>query len=356
MAAERPTPAVPPDLDGSFLSAEQLQHFHEFGYVCVRQMFTPQESQCMREEFNLTIDEHVLPPRARESGEEYRRRVGSGGAGAAHDGSVRTMIGGPIEHRMSWVLDHPKMLGLLGGVIGTDFNYCSGDGNYYTGNTSWHPDGNWGQLFAVKVALYLEDELDASSGALRLIPGSHRPEHPLRSCIGGVPEILRHTGCTEENFPWAVAVPTKLGDVVMFNHDIFHASFNGSRQRRMFTLNCTRRPKSPADTHTFRKYISIHSPGARDVITGGGMFYPPLLRTANAARWLHLEQAARVHDELFPHLSAKATAGKLPHEVAPERDILAVRAEIDVDAAQFPQTPYRPWEDDAASMETIARL
>ena len=183
--------ATPPELDGSLLSAEQLAHFHEFGYIVVRELFTPEEGQRILADFNATIDGFVSPPRALESGEDYRRRVGSAGAGVAHDGSARTMIGGPIEHHMSWLLDHPKMLGLLRGVIGKDFNYCSGDGNYYTGDTGWHPDGSWGQLFAVKVALYLEDELDASSGAVRLIPGSHRPEHPVRSTEGGLPEILR---------------------------------------------------------------------------------------------------------------------------------------------------------------------
>ena len=34
-----------------------------------------------------------------------------GGAGRAHDGSTRTMIGGPIEHQLQWVLDHPGVLG-----------------------------------------------------------------------------------------------------------------------------------------------------------------------------------------------------------------------------------------------------
>jgi hypothetical protein len=63
------------------------------------------------------------------------------------------MFGGPIEHTpaMCAILDHPGTLGLISGVIGEDFNYC--DGNYYSGDTRWHPDGNWGQLFAVKVAV-----------------------------------------------------------------------------------------------------------------------------------------------------------------------------------------------------------
>ena len=148
-----------------------------------------------------------------------------------------------------------------------------------------------------------------------------------------------------------MAVPTKLGDAVLFNHDTWHSSFNGSQKRRMFTLNCTRRPKSPADEQTFRKYLSIHSAGAGNLITQRGMFYPPIVDTADAARWVHLEQASRVHDELFPHLSQAATEGKQPHDIIPAREVEAVRVEIEAEAARWPETMYRPWEQEGAADE-----
>ena len=42
------------------------------------------------------------------------------------------MFEGPIEHtpEMCAILDHPSILGLIGGVLGEDFNYCNGNGNY----------------------------------------------------------------------------------------------------------------------------------------------------------------------------------------------------------------------------------
>ena len=51
-------------------------------------------------EFNDTIDAYVDPPFSTETDAEHAARVGATGAGRAHDGSVRTMIGGPIEHQM----------------------------------------------------------------------------------------------------------------------------------------------------------------------------------------------------------------------------------------------------------------
>ena len=131
----------PPLLDTSLLDAAQREFFYEFGYLHMPALFTAQESAHISEEFNRTVDKFIPPPFALETEAEHALRVGSRGAGEAHTGERRTMIGGPIEHRMMWLLDHPKILGLLRGLLGTDFCYCSGDGNYYSGDTGWHPDG-----------------------------------------------------------------------------------------------------------------------------------------------------------------------------------------------------------------------
>ena len=135
-----------------------LRHF---GYLLIPQLFTPQETEKIIENFEWSIQ--------------------NCGGGKNHDGSRRTMFPGPIERHaeMCAILDHPSILDLLGGVMGDDFYYCGGDGNYYTGNTSWHPDGGWGRLIATKTAFYL-DHLTRDTGALRLIPGSHHPDHFVR--------------------------------------------------------------------------------------------------------------------------------------------------------------------------------
>ena len=151
----------------------------------------------------------------------------------------------PIEHipEMSTILDHPPILELIGSVLGNDFNYCGGDGNYYTGDTGWHPDGSWGQLFAAKTAFYL-DPLTRDTGALRLIPGSHQPDHFVRQEKIDINNSLQLFGVPPTEFPGSIAVETNPGDIVIFNHDLYHASFGGGSRRRMFTMNCTRRAKT----------------------------------------------------------------------------------------------------------------
>src|SRR6266404_4841040 len=102
------------------LTGQQQRFFNTFGYLCVRQVFSPDEMAWICDEFERTIE--------------------AVGNGRTHDGSKRTMFGGPIEHRtrLCSLLDEARILGLIGGVLGDDFNYASGDGNYYSGDTGWH--------------------------------------------------------------------------------------------------------------------------------------------------------------------------------------------------------------------------
>ncbi|MBM3265471.1 MAG: phytanoyl-CoA dioxygenase family protein [candidate division Zixibacteria bacterium] len=268
------------------LTDRQVNFFKTFGYLHFPGLLGPDEAAWIIEEFEATIQDV--------------------GGGKNHDGTKRTMFGGPIEHRprLSGLLDDPRILDVLGGVLGEDFNYCSGDGNYYTGDTGWHPDGNWGQLFAAKLAFYL-DPLTASTGALRVIPGSHRPDHWVRKEGIDPNKSLDLYGVHPKDFPSAAVLETQPGDVVIFNHDTYHAAFGGSARRRMFTMNCTRHCTDPEDMATLRKYLSIHSPGGYKVRTGGGMFFPGILDTAGPSRMEHLRQPVDIHNELFPEFARR---------------------------------------------------
>lgn len=266
------------------LTQEQQSFFHTFGYLVVRQLLTADEVAAVTEAFEWSIQNR--------------------GGGPQHDGTSRTMFGGPIEHtpQMCALLDHPGILGLIGGVIGDDFSYCSGDGNFYVGDTGWHPDGNWGQLWATKTALYL-DKVGADTGCLRVIPGSHDPAHFIRRDQIKPQESQELYGVAPRDFPGNVALESSPGDVVIFNHDLYHASFGGSERRRMFTMNCTRHARTDDEFELARQYLSVHSPGGSDTVTGAGMFYPTILDTADERRMSHLRQPAQIHDELFPQLA-----------------------------------------------------
>lgn len=268
------------------LTEQQVRFFHTFGYLACPGVFSPREMAWITEEFEVSI-----------------QTVGNG---HGHDGTRRTMFGGPIEHRprLCALLDDERILGLIGGVLGEDFNYAGGDGNYYTGDTGWHPDGNWGQLFACKLAFYL-DPVTRDTGCLRVIPGSHRPDHVIRTQQIDPNKSQEIFGVAPREFPSNVALESNPGDLVIFNHDLYHASFGGGTRRRMFTMNCTRHCTTEPDLKTFYAYLSIHSAGGYKIDTGAGMYFPTLLDTADARRMGHLRQCAEVHDALFPQYARK---------------------------------------------------
>ncbi|MDQ2730138.1 MAG: phytanoyl-CoA dioxygenase family protein [Armatimonadota bacterium] len=268
------------------ITEQDVRFFHTFGYLAFRKAFTPEEVEWITEDFEWAIK--------------------TNGGGLNHDGTKRTMFGAPSEHtpRLVNLITHPSVVALASAAIGEDFNYAGGDGNYYTGNTGWHPDGNWGQLFSIKIAFYL-DPLTRNTGCLRVIPGSHRPDHFIRTEKIDPNRSEELFGVAPSEFPGNVALETNPGDLLLFNHDMYHAAFGGSQRRRMFTMNLTRHCKSEEDLKTLRSYLSVHSAGGYNVETGGGMYMPLLWDNVSETLQPHIAQCATIHDEMFPHLKRK---------------------------------------------------
>ncbi len=165
------------------------------------------------------------------------------------------------------LIEHPLLSTVSEELLGPDIAYYGGDGNYYSGDTAWHrdvfgiPDGEEGKSIVrhIKIAFYL-DPLTANTGALRVIPGSHRLTDTFAKAVSefvahggadvglspdGTPakemsEFVGHNngefGLSAADIP-ALALSVTPGDVLIFDHRIMHASFGGSEARRMFALN-----------------------------------------------------------------------------------------------------------------------
>lgn len=266
------------------LTEQQLRFFHTFGYLHIPKLYAPDEIAWISSEFETALNTF--------------------GGGDKHDGSKRTMLLAPCDRseRLCTLLDDPRITGIAGEILGDDFNYAIGDGNYYSGDTGWHPDGNWGQLFACKIAFYL-DPVARDSGCLRVIPGSQKPEHFVRANAIHPAHAQEDFGVAPRDFPGNVPLESNPGDLVIFNHDLYHAAFGGSARRRMFTMNLTRQAKTPEDMATLRSYVKAHSAGGYGLDLGAGMYTPTMLNTASEARMRHLRQCAQIHDELFPQFA-----------------------------------------------------
>ena len=217
--------------------------------------------------------------------EEIWARQGGGHFGQAHDGKARSCIVPFIDQdaRLASLLDDTRILAIAKTLCGDDFNYMGSDGNYYVGDTGWHSDGWHPEIRHIKIAFYL-DPLTRDTGALRVIPGSHRIGDPyadqLQRDIGKSVDLW---GVTGREVP-AIALETQPGDIVVFNHNTKHAAFGGGTRRRMFTINlCQRYPEEKLGE-------------LRDYLAGAARFWvdrafgDAMISTADAERRRHLEQ------------------------------------------------------------------
>ncbi len=225
---------------------------------------------------------------------------GGGHNGKPHDGNARSCIVPFIDQSeyLSSLLDDPCIDGIFTSLLGTDYNYLGSDGNFYVGDTRWHSDADWsGNMRGApprnffKMAFYL-DPLTAGTGALRVVPGSHRWgdgfADDLHAAVGDASETL---GIRGDQMP-AMALETQPGDVVVFNQCTKHSAWGGGTRRRMFTINCT------------AHYEADEIPLLRNEISGfarlwvDSVYGQAMLQSASQHRMVHLQQALDHQDHL----------------------------------------------------------
>ncbi len=249
------------------LTAQQHRHFDLFGFLKLPGLIAHRIAEVI-EDFERVWREH-----------------GGGHGGRPHDAKHRSCIYPFIDQdaRLSSLLDDPGLHGLASSLLGEDFNYIGSDGNFYAGDTAWHPDGNRICPRYIKIAIYL-DQLDGSNGALRVVPGSHRVGEAYASeARDRVLASMDSLGVPGSQVP-ATILDTVPGDVLVFDHNLLHASFNGSGRRRMFTLNLCQH-HTDGQIGELRDYLSGHARFLIDRNIG-----PAMLAGAGPQRQRHLDQ------------------------------------------------------------------
>ena len=213
------------------LTEQQIMHFQTFGFLICRQLFTPDELKTINAEFDRGLTA------------AYRH--------APFDGArrhwVRTM--GPETPFFASLLEDSRFCEAAEQFCGEDVIGLVSDANRYVGNTGWHPDTASTHQYGVKFAYYLQP-VDANSGALRVIPGSHKA--PLH-------DELRHNRDFEGkallepvlDVP-AYVCKSEPGDVVAFDLRLWHASWGGRDDRRMCTLVYYNNPSTPEEEEATR--------------------------------------------------------------------------------------------------------
>jgi hypothetical protein len=260
------------------LTQQQKDFFDTFGYLALPGVMKD-DIGWLTEEFEAVFRDHD----------------------AQHDGSIRSILVPFIDQRerLCTLLDHPTIVAVAAGLLGPDFNYAAGDGNFYTGDTGWHSDG-WHDVGKfIKIAFYL-DPVTRDTGCLRVIPGTHRRDMAnWDSRQAANSEDL--WGMPQNEVP-AVALETQPGDLVVFNHNIMHASFGGSARRRMFTMNLCGHCHTAEEIAELESYIAMHR-----VFWIQHMHSQLMRNTASPERMRHLRQVME-HESHLPELTAQARA------------------------------------------------
>ena len=256
------------------ITDQQKAHFDVFGFLVIRQMFSPEEVTLITREFEAAMLEDR--------------------DGKPFDGSERQMVMDWFRGRpaVEFLTNDERIHGPIGQLLGAGYSFIeNNDGNLYVGDSGWHADVGWNPHIpegrndpnrtdarwknhyvpAIKVAFYL-DPVGKESGALRVIPGSHRePYHDrlwsLHEAIPsgaaeasesvrrkllemwerdtGSPEggerllsdpEVNHFGVEPRDIP-SFALESEPGDAVFFSYQMWHSSYGGRVGRRMFTLN-----------------------------------------------------------------------------------------------------------------------
>jgi len=275
-----------------------------------RLQFTPQQLAFM-DLFGYLVFPGLLSDRIDRIIAEFEHVfVEKGGHyGIAHDGTQRSCILPFIDQSeyLASLLDDPRIDGIFASLLGDDYTYLGSDGNFYTGNTAWHSDTDFSGRHRgapprtfYKLAFYL-DPVDAHTGALRVIPGSHRwGEGFAMQLQEALKDPQANLGLTGDQAP-AVALSSQPGDVVVFNQAAKHSAWGGSTRRRMFTINCTPRYRDD-ETHWLLNEIGSFARFWPESVYGAAM-----RATAGPARMVHLEQGLGM-DEFLASEVVKARA------------------------------------------------
>lgn len=203
------------------LTDEHVQHYCTFGFVVLRRQLDEATVATLATELDRAFVDAL--------GDHFHDRPDEGGI-AGHYLPVMSASRTPVSVGL---VEHFHMVGqrLLGGRVLP----APAEAILFFDQAPWHDDTGFG-VNAVKFAAYLEP-LQASTGALRVLPGSQLDsfrtlarDFDRRMMAQRSEEIPE----TVERLPGFV-IETEPGDVIAFDLRLYHASIHG-RDRRQWTV------------------------------------------------------------------------------------------------------------------------
>ncbi|MCO1655269.1 phytanoyl-CoA dioxygenase family protein [Pseudonocardia humida] len=213
-------------------------HYRAFGFVVLRGALAPAELDALTRESDRAIRD--------ATGENHLVDDGGGGMAGHYVPATgeRTPVSAALVRRFAPVLEELTGVPLLPAVV---------QHNLLFDMAGWHTDTGHAVPGAKAVA-YLE-EVDEGTGALRVLPGSHRlDERVVRDLLQG--GVFR--GDTWQAATAAVpahAIASRPGDVIVFDEHIWHASVGG-RNRHQWSAGFVLDPQCPEEELAVRNCLA----------------------------------------------------------------------------------------------------
>lgn len=197
------------------LTHQQILHFTTFGYVILRGLFTQAETAMLRDEVTSAL--------TCAFGRLGTDPDGSGGI----SGDYLPLAVDRAPFSQSLIADDERTFLIAAELLGGPVVPSAGIATCFSGDSSWHtrlgPD-----LLGVTFWVDLEPRT-ATTGALRLVPGSHTSEYE-RQLWAYCRSEPGASGFAQPDWPeWPhIVVETEPGDVIAFHAHLFNRAHGGT--------------------------------------------------------------------------------------------------------------------------------
>lgn len=225
------------------LSEQQVNHFEAFGFLLLRQLYSPDEMAVMSREVTQVM---ATQPAKREDGPNFWSL-----SPFIEHGT--TLIDLPVDDRIYQPMEQ---------LLGSGFTWGNSEGVSGSFNEThdhqWHSDRG-GQIDLayrrIKIMIYLQS-MRKKTGALRVIPGSHLV--PFHRSLLPLQEQKQDTsagvfGVTGCDLP-CTTLEVDPGDVVVFDHYLFHAVYGKQEARRYVALKFAAKPETEEHYEALRAH------------------------------------------------------------------------------------------------------
>lgn len=206
------------------LSEQQKAYFELFGYLYLPGLFADEIQEISRQ-FDALFEDN--PDDVVEWVHEF------------HDNRMRRFISAVTEKSdyVAALVRDQRICDVANFVLGKGYEFTGSDASIYDCGTKYHQDGHTitDDSTNIKMALYL-DPIDATTGAIRVIPGSHHRGDRFSGLLnrdlflGG-----DKLGLATEDVP-ATVLASEPGDLILWDYRLLHATAYGGNQRRMLAF------------------------------------------------------------------------------------------------------------------------